>query len=110
VKLLFDENLSGQLPLLLADLYPDSVSVLQLGVGSASDEDVWTHAKLAQFALVTKDEDFQRLSVLRGPPPKVIWIRLGNCATADGARVLRFRVEQVRAFAADIESAFLSLG
>ena len=48
--------------------------------------------------LVTKDENFQRLSVLPGPPPKVICIRLGNCATADVARLLRFRAKEVHAF------------
>ncbi len=62
------------------------------------------------FVLVTKDEDFHRLSVLLGPPPKVIWIRLGNCATADMARLLRFRIDQVRAFAEQAEAAFLALG
>jgi predicted nuclease of predicted toxin-antitoxin system len=33
--------------------------------------------------LVTKDEDFHRLSVLRGAPPKVVWLRVGNCTTRD---------------------------
>ncbi len=110
MKLLFDENLSGQLPRLLADLFPDSDSALRLGLGGASDDAVWEHAKRAEFVLVTKDEDFQRLSVLRGPPPKVIWIRLGNCATADVARMVRFRVEQIHVFLTDSEAAFLALG
>lgn len=60
--------------------------------------------------LVTKDEDFQRLSVLLGPPPKVIWIRLGNCTTQDVARLLRFREPEVKAFALDGQAAFPELG
>jgi len=36
--------------------------------------------------LVTDLAD-QQLSVLYGAPPKVIWIRLGNCSTAD---IIRF--------------------
>ena len=40
---------------------------------------------------MTKDEDFHRLSVLHGPPPKVIWIRLGNCSTDEVIRLLRRR-------------------
>jgi predicted nuclease of predicted toxin-antitoxin system len=51
------------------------------------------------FVLVTKDQDFHRLSVLVGPPSKVIWIRLCNSTTADMARLLRFRAGDVRAFA-----------
>ena len=60
--------------------------------------------------LVTKDEDFHRLSVLLDPPPNVIWIRLGNCATAHVARLLRFRADDLRAFAEQAEAAFLELG
>lgn len=71
---------------------------------------IWARAGAEGFVLVTKDEDFHRLSVLLGPPPKVIWIRLGNCATADVARLLRFRADQVRAFAEQAEAAFLALG
>jgi predicted nuclease of predicted toxin-antitoxin system len=40
----------------------------------------------------------------------VIWIRLGNCATADVARMLRFRLEQISAFVSDVDAAFLALG
>lgn len=94
----------------LADLYPDSAHVLTVGLGGAPDEGIWHRAATDHFVLVTKDEDFQRLSVLRGAPPKVIWIRLGNCATADVARLLRFRAEQVRAFVDHLEAVFLALG
>jgi predicted nuclease of predicted toxin-antitoxin system len=48
--------------------------------------------------------------VLRGPPPKVVWIRLGNCSTADVARLLRVRAEQILGFAKHPEAAFLALG
>lgn len=60
--------------------------------------------------LVTKDQDFQRLSVMRGAPPKVVWIRLGNCATADIVRLLRFRRDQIIAFVESSETDFLALG
>jgi predicted nuclease of predicted toxin-antitoxin system len=60
--------------------------------------------------LIAKDEDFHRLSVLHGPPPKVIWIRLGNCATSDVVRLLRFRFDQITAFVEHEDSAFLALG
>jgi predicted nuclease of predicted toxin-antitoxin system len=110
VRLLFDENLSGRLPRILADLFPDSADVLSLGLGGATDRVIWDRARDENFVLVTKDEDFQRLSVLLGAPPKVIWVRLGNCAPADVARLLRFRVEQIRAFVEHPDSTFLSLG
>ena len=110
MKRLFDENLSTALPQVLFDLYPESAHVLDLGPGGQADVLVWELAATGGFLLVTKDQDFQRLSVLRGSPPKVIWIRLGNCSTADIVRLLRFRREQVAAFADTAEVDFLALG
>lgn len=110
MRLLFDENLAEHLTNDLADVYPGSAHVRSLGLGGASDRAIWDRAAAEGFVLVTKDEDFHRLSVLIGPPPKVLWIRLGNCATADVARLLRFRADEVRAFAQHQEVAFLALG
>jgi predicted nuclease of predicted toxin-antitoxin system len=59
--------------------------------------------------LVTKDEDFHRLSVLKGMPPKVVWIRVGNCTTRDVARLLRERWPLLREFASDPVAALLEL-
>jgi len=49
------------------------------------DETVWEYARQNGFDLVTKDSDFSELSVLRGSPPKVIWLRIGNCTTVRAA-------------------------
>ncbi len=110
MKPLFDENLAARLVKDLADMYPGSAHVLTLGLAGAGDRAIWDRAAAEGFVLVTKDEDFHRLSVLLGPPPKVIWIRLGNCATADVTGLLRFRANAVRAFAEHTETAFLELG
>lgn len=84
--------------------------MVALGIGGSADRVIWARAATDQFVLVTKDEDFQRMSVLLGPPPKVIWIRLGNCATADVVRLLRFRTDEIRAFVEQSDAAFLALG
>ena len=89
MKLLFDQNLSPRLVNLLDDLFPNSAHVFPLGLDEAEDTDVWKYAKINDFVLVTKDADFGDLSVLRGFPPKVIWIRRGNCKTSDIEQVLR---------------------
>ena len=51
---------------------------------------------------MTKDENFHRLSVLLGPPPKVIWVRLGNSRRP-------MRREAIEGFVAHEEAAFLAL-
>lgn len=110
MKLLFDENLSSRLVASVGAFYPGSVHVSHVGLAGAPDQAIWAHAAAAGFVLVTKDEDFQRLSVLLGPPPKVIWIRLGNCSTADVGRILLMRIEQIALFVDHEDAAFLALG
>jgi predicted nuclease of predicted toxin-antitoxin system len=79
MKLLFDQNLSSKLVSRLADLFPHSSHVQGVGLDCASDDQVWEYARLNGFAVVTKDEDYNDLSVLRGSPPKVVCC---NVATA----------------------------
>ena len=64
---------------------------------------------LKGLAIVSKDEDDNNRSVLPGSPPKVIWLRVGNGPTATVAALLRARVGDVQAFAADPALALLVL-
>ncbi|KAA6464683.1 hypothetical protein DYQ86_01595 [Acidobacteria bacterium AB60] len=100
MKLLFDENLSPRLIEALNDLYPGSAHVEDCGLISAPDEQVWSFAVQNGFTIVTKDSDFSERSVLEGWPPKVIWLRIGNCTTSRVQATLRDHVDQVRAFIA----------
>ena len=110
VRLLFDEQLSEELVKTLGDLFPDSLHIRLIGASGAADPAVWQLAREHHCVLVTKDEDFHRLSVLRGAPPKVVWLRVGNCTTEDIARLLRNRAEDIRRFEAQSEETFLELG
>ena len=109
MKLLFGQNLSPRLVQRLADLYPDSSHVFLVGLDRASDSAVWDYAKANDFSIVTKDTDFSDMSVVRGYPPKVIWLQLGNCTTADIERVPRAGFAQISAFASDPMIAVLEL-
>ena len=60
--------------------------------------------------VVSKDEDFHRLALLQGAPPKFIWIGLGNCTTLDVAQLLRLRRDDIVGFAAQHEVTVLELG
>lgn len=89
MKLLFDHNLSPALVNRLQDFYPDSNHVYRLGLDQIPDIKVWEYARKEGFLIVTKDADFSDLCLLHGFPPKVIWIRRGNCKTADIEKILR---------------------
>ena len=71
-RLLLDENLSPRLPALLVDQFPGSRHVPDVGLRGATDQGIWRFAGAADSTVVTKDDDFRGLSLLRGAPPKVI--------------------------------------
>ena len=71
-RLLLDENVSERLVRAVAARYPDSLHVRMLGLHGAADLNLWDLAIREHCVLVTKDEDFVTLSVLRGAPPKVV--------------------------------------
>lgn len=110
VRLLFDEQLSERLCFMLEDVLPDSLHVRELEAGGAPDTTVWQLAQERGCTLVTKDEDFHRLSVLRGAPPKVVWLRIGNCTTEDVAKLLRRHAVDIQQFAHQTRATFLELG
>jgi predicted nuclease of predicted toxin-antitoxin system len=108
-RLLFDHNLSERLVGQLADLFPGSTHVRTTGLDRASDRDVWDHAAKHGLIVVSKDADFHQMSFVFGPPPKVVWIRAGNCTTHRIAEILRANSAAVESFVAG-DGAFLALG
>lgn len=98
MKLLFDHNLSPRLVSRLADLYPDSNHLFNLNLDTAEDYFVWQYARNNNFTIVTKDSDFSELSLLLGFPPKVIWIRIGNCTTKNIESLIRSNAQEIDDF------------
>jgi len=109
VKLLFDANLSHRLVQMVADLFPDSIHVRNAMLAKASDDTIWQYAKEHNFIIVSKDIDFHEHSLLRGFPPKTIWIRKGNCSTTAIAELLRNNAEGIKRFHSDAENSCLIL-
>ena len=95
MKLLFDQNLSPRLVNTLDDIFPESSHVFLLGLDHAEDVEVWSYARDRGFAIVTKDADFGELSTLRGFPPHVVWLRIGNCTTQKIEELLRSNHEKI---------------
>lgn len=110
MKLLFDQNLSVRLIELLVELYPDADHVSLPGMSTDDDEAIWHYAGQHDLGIVGNDADFFYRSLRFGPPPKGIWVCLGNCTTGAIARLLRIHVVDIQAFIAATETAFLPLG
>ena len=107
--LLFDHNLSPRLVRLLSDVYPECSHVRDLNMQQSSDTEVWNYAADNGYTIVSKDSDFHQRSLLAGAPPRVIWIRQGNCSVKETADLLRARFVVVGQFHAREEKSFLAL-
>ncbi len=110
MKLLLDQNLSRHLVPALAKVFPGTLHVSALGLERAADEIVWEQAAQDGLTIVTKDADFYQRSVLRGFPPKVVWLTLGNCSKRDVLEALLDAYPELEAFANDPEQALMILG
>ena len=110
MRLLFDQNLSPRLVVLLADLHPGSTHVRNEGLQRADDDAVWAYALRERFVIVSKDADFHQRSFVHGHPPKVVWIQRGNCPTDEIAVLLRQHHADLLAFEQDETASFLALG
>ncbi len=109
MKLLFDENLSPKLPNRLSDLFRNSLHFRDVGMRATVDPIVWDYAKDNDLMIVSKDCDMHDLSLVFGNPPKVIWLRLGNCSTLQIENLLRREFSAIELFNKDENLSLLAL-
>ena len=109
MKLLLDQNLSRKIPSLLQELVPRSEHVAHCGLDRSSDEEVWHYARESGYVILSKDSDFHQMSLLRGFPPKVIFLKIGNCATQTIVSMLLGHAQDLNEFDQDTAASLLIL-
>jgi predicted nuclease of predicted toxin-antitoxin system len=107
--LLFDENLSRALVSRLAPEFPGAEHVVAAGLASADDFLVWQYAKDRGLTIVSKDSDFVSRVTLRGPPPRLVLLRVGNASTRQITDLLRAHADQIRGFHTGTDNSVLLL-
>ncbi len=98
MKLLFDQNISFRIVKEMEVLFPKSKQVCDLGFENTSDLNIWNFAKENNFTIVTFDADFYDISLLKGIPPKIIWLRTGNTSTKNLEKLLKNNFELISDF------------
>ena len=78
MKLLLDENISFRVLRSIIPVFPGSIHVSKEGSNVKEDQEIFDFAKGNEFTILTFDEDFYDLQLLKGHPPKIIWLRFGN--------------------------------
>lgn len=81
--------------------------MLECGLETGTDAEVWELALRLGHTIVTKDSDFLGLSALRGFPPKVIWFQSGNGPTAQVEALIMGHLLEIKAFLIDPGSGLL---
>ena len=109
MKVLLDQNLSRKLVWELEKRYPGTSHVFLVGLQKADDSDIWHYARYHGFTLATKNTDMVDLCVLRGGPPKALWLRIGNCSTASMLNAFVQNRERIEQFNNDESRVVLSL-
>ena len=61
------------------------------------------------YSIVSKDSDFHERSLVKGFPPKIVWITRGNCGTEQIAGLLRANAVRTTELHADHEARHLRL-
>lgn len=98
MRLLFDQNISARIVRLLKESFPDCTQVTLEGLGNVRDMEIWEWAKQNDCCIVTFDADFLDIITLRGFPPKVLLLRIGNRRTKDLAEILLKRKQVIEEF------------
>ena len=111
MKALVDQNLSYRLVGLFQPRFPGSCHVRDHGLSADDDEKIWSLARDEGFFIVTKDNDFLARALVRGHPPQVVQVCVGNASTGQIAAILRDRLDSIEAFVTTAtESVFLLRG
>ena len=99
MRLLLDENISWRLAVYLR---PHCVAVLHvrdISLDNSPDTSIWRYARQHGYNVLTKDEDFLRLVLAEGFPPRVMAVqnaqvpvaKLADCLLARLARLSQIR-------------------
>jgi predicted nuclease of predicted toxin-antitoxin system len=80
-RFLVDNQLPAALAHWLQNKGCQAEHVLALQLAQSRDEIIWERAARDGAVIVSKDEDFANLTLVRAEPVAVVWLRIGNCRT-----------------------------
>jgi predicted nuclease of predicted toxin-antitoxin system len=104
VTIWLDNHLSPALARWIASEFGEPcIQVRDLGLARALDREIFSAARSAARAFVTKDRDFAELVARLGPPPGIILLSCGNTSTAYIRSTLRDQLAEALSLTAASE-------
>jgi predicted nuclease of predicted toxin-antitoxin system len=110
IRLLLDANLSWRSAPVLQQYFTSCLHLDSAGLNvPASDAEIWEYARKNEMVIVTNDEDFLDISVIKSFPPKVILLRTGNQSRKFVEQILIKMLPEITAFAESVEYGVLEI-
>lgn len=103
MKLWLDQNISYKVVRYLTEKVPELTHVKFVGLLNAEDNEIWKFAKTNDYVIITFDADFYELQIIKGFPPKIVWIRAGNMTRSEFIDFLNYHIHTIREFLASKE-------
>ena len=88
MKLLLDQNLSRKLVSKLNKLFPGTAHVSKFNLERKDDDEIRKFANENQFIIVNQDADFFEMMLMKGFPPKIVWLRCGNTSSQTVLKII----------------------
>jgi predicted nuclease of predicted toxin-antitoxin system len=102
MKVLIDQNISHRIIPKLQGYFEQLTHIREVGLMDSDDYQIFLYARQTQFdAILTLEEDFQHHILIHKAPPKVIWLRVGNCGTNYLAEVIVKNIADIEQFIHD---------
>ncbi len=99
MKLLIDQNISHRIIQKIGSSFDIIRHVKDIGLYDENDCKIFIYARENQYdGIITIDEDFVKLVDAFSIPPKIIWVRTGNCSTDFLANLLNNKSDKIKAF------------
>lgn len=110
MKLLLDANISWRILKMIKNDFLNCLHAKDISVNQpAKDIEIWNYAKLNNFTIITHDDDFEKLVLQYGIPPKVIILKTFNQNTKQIAEWLIKKKSLVQDFVINDELMILEI-
>lgn len=99
MKLLIDENLSWRLCKKLSIFFDEIIHSSELKIiQPANDISIWNYAKINGYTIISKDDDFEKIVLLRNAPPKLIYLKTFNLNTNRLVDLIIEKIDKINEF------------
>ncbi len=110
MNLLIDANISWRIVKILNSYYSSIIHVKDLKVNQpAKDIEIWNYCKTNNFTIVTHDDDFEKMLLAKGAPPKVIILKTFNKNTLELANLILNQKAEIESFISNSEFMILEI-